>query len=243
MYVAAGFAATAVGLSKGGLPAIGVLAVPILALAISPVAAAAIILPLLLVSDVVGLVIYRRHFDRRNLQILIPSALAGVGVGWATASIVSEAAITLLVGLIGLTYCANALARRRTDSPARRADIPRGLLWGTTIGVTSFVSHAGGPPFQVYVLPQRLEKLTFVGTGAILFAVVNLAKVGPYYALGQFSSTNLAVAAWVAPVAIVTTWLGARLVRVIPEETFFRVVEVALAVISVKLIFEALRAF
>ncbi len=237
-YLAAGLAAALVGFDKSGMPAMGMLGVPILALTVSPVAAAAILLPIYIVSDVFGLILYRRNFSGRNLAILVPAAIAGVGVGWATASFISEAAVTLLVGSIGLVYCANLVVTRRLTRPARRADVSRGVLWGGLTGFTSFVSHSGAPPFQMYVLPQRLEKMAFLGTGTILFAVVNLAKLGPYYALGQLSNDNLAAAAWVVPVALAAIWIGSRLVRVIPERTFYLIVEVALLAVSLKLVYD-----
>lgn len=234
----AALSAFTVGLSKGGLPMVGMLGVPVLALAISPVAAAALLLPIYIISDMFGLWVYRRAFDRRNLAILIPASALGIGFGWATASVTDERIVTFLVGLIGLSYCINALIRRG-NIPRKPADVPRGLFWGALTGFTSFVSHSGAPPYQMYVLPQRLEKLVFAGTSTILFAAVNLMKVMPYWALGQFTPDNLRTAAYLAPIAVAGTFAGFRLVKIIPEKLFFRLVEVALFLVSVKLLFDA----
>ncbi|MEJ1939238.1 TSUP family transporter, partial [Nostoc sp. NIES-2111] len=103
-------------------------------------------------------------------------SILGIGLGWATASIVAEAWVTLLVGVIGLAYCMVNFWRRNAVIEPRPADVPRGLFWGTVTGFVSFVSHSGGPPFQVYVLPQRLPKMVFAGTSTILFAIVNAAN-------------------------------------------------------------------
>jgi len=238
-YLLAALAAFTVGLSKGGLPLIGMLGVPLMALSISPIVAAAMLLPIFVLSDMFGLYVYRRAFDRRNLAILIPAATLGIAIGWATASITREWLVTLIVGVIGLSYCINALITRGGGA-AKPADIPRGVFWGAISGFTSFVSHSGAPPYQMYVLPQRLDKMTFAGTSTIFFAVVNAIKLIPYWALGQFTTGNLKVAAVLAPVAVAGTFLGFRLVKIIPERAFFRFVEVALAVVSVKLIFDAL---
>ncbi len=235
LYLMGALAALCVGLSKGGLPMVGILGVPILAMVISPVAAAALLLPIYIVSDVFGLWIYRRVFDKRNLAILIPAATLGIAIGWATASITSERLVTFIVGVIGVSYCINALVTRGY-AEKKPADIPRGLFWGTLAGFTSFVSHAGGPPYQIYTLPQKLEKLVFAGTSTILFAIVNLMKVVPYWALGQFNPGNLRVAAILSPVAVLGAFLGYRATRVLPQKLFFRIVEVALAVVSVKLL-------
>ena len=238
-FAVAGLAAFVVGAAKGGMPMVGVLSVPILALVMPPVAAAALLLPVYIVSDVVGLWAYRRHYDRRNMIILLPAMTFGVGVGWATARITPEWVVTLLVGAVGLFYCINA-AMRRADSKPRQADVPRGLLWGTIAGFTSFVSHTGGPPYQMYVLPQRLEKMVYAGTGTIIFAIINVVKLLPYWALGQFNSNNLEIAAMLSPVAIAGTFVGYKDTELIPQKLFFRLVEAALALVSVKLIFDAL---
>jgi uncharacterized membrane protein YfcA len=109
------------------------------------------------------------------------------------------------------------------------------------MGFSSFVSHSGGPPYQVYVLPQQLPKAVFAGTTTIAFAIVNAVKLIPYWALGQFNLTNLRTAALLMPVAIAGTFIGVRLVRVLPQKTYYAFVQVMLFAVSVKLIYDALR--
>ena len=238
-FAVAGAAAFFVGASKGGLPMVGVLGVPLLALVMPPVAAAALLLPVYIVSDMVGLWAYRKEYSPRNLAILIPAMVFGVGLGWATARITEEWMVTLLVGVIGLYYCITVVFRN-TRAPPRPADIPRGVFWGMIAGFTSFVSHTGGPPYQAYVLPQKLPKMMFAGTSTIVFAVINLVKLVPYWALGQFNPGNLEVAAMLSPVAVAGALIGYKLTAVIPETLFYRIVEAALFLISLKLIYEAL---
>lgn len=230
-----------VGASKGGLPMVGVLAVPLLALAMPPVAAAALLLPVYIVSDMVGLWAYRHSYSARNLAILVPAMIFGVAIGWATAKVTLEQEwlVRLLVGLIGLWYVISVLVKRR-DAPAKPADVPRGIFWGTIAGFTSFVSHTGGPPYQMYTLPQKLEKMVFAGTATIAFAVINAVKLVPYWALGQFNPGNLELAALLSPVAVAGAIIGYKATSVLPERLFFRLVEAALAVVSVKLIHDAL---
>jgi uncharacterized membrane protein YfcA len=186
-----------------------------------------------------GLWAYRRHYDRRNLEILVLPAAFGIFVGWLTASKVSEAHVSLLVGLIGVGFCVNAWLRRDRVAPARPADVPRGIFWGTVTGFTSFVSHSGGPPYQMYVLPQRLEKLTFAGTATIFFAIVNALKLLPYWQLGQLSFGNLELAGLVAPFAVAAVFGGVWLTRKIHDRWFFRIVYLALFLVSAKLVWGA----
>jgi uncharacterized membrane protein YfcA len=238
-WAAAIAAAMLVGASKGGLPVTAMLGVPVLSLVISPVAAAGVLLPVFVLSDLFGLYAYRRAFDRRVLAILIPAATVGVGLGWATASLVSERLVGGLVGLIGAVFAAHVLLRPAIAPEPRRAGRLAGAFWGTISGFTSFVSHAGAPPYQVYVLPLGLEKTVFAGTTTILFAYVNAIKLVPYWALGQLSVENLRVAAVLTVPAVLAVFAGVWLVRVLPAALFFRLVAWALLAVSLKLLWDA----
>lgn len=235
--LAAGLAAFFVGMSKGGVPMIGSLAVPTLALFMSPVTAAGLLLPVYVISDMFGVWAYRREFSGRNLAILIPAATLGIGVGWATASLVTDAEVMLIVGLIGLAFC---LIRwlGAAGAAARPADVPRGLFWGAVSGFTSFVSHGGGPPYQMYVVPQRLPKMVYAGTTTLTFAAINALKLIPYAALGQLNPANLTVTALLMPVAVAATFVGVWLTRRLPEKLFYRLVMAALFLISLKLVWD-----
>ena len=233
-------AAFLVGLGKGGLAMMGTFGVPVLALAMSPVRAAAILLPVFVFSDLFALWLYRREFSARNLRILLPAATAGITMGWLLAAHVSDAGVGILIGVLGLGFCANSWRMRHRVPVPHSADVPRGALWGTVLGFASFVSHAGAPPFQIYVLPQRLPRLVYAGTGAITFAAVNAIKLIPYGALGQLSPANLRLSAWLLLPALVGTQVGRHAVRVIPERIYYAFLQVALFAISVELIVKGL---
>jgi uncharacterized membrane protein YfcA len=236
----AGFAALLVGLSKGGLPTVGMLSVPVLSLFMSPVKAAVLLLPIYVISDMVGIWLYRKNFSAVNLKILIPAGIGGVLIGWLTASVVSDVAVKLLIGLIGIGFCLNTWLKRKTEQAPRPADVKKGLFWGLLAGFTSFISHAGAPPFQVYVLPQKLPKVVFAGTATLLFAVINAAKIWPYQQLRPYTYDDLMSAAVLIPFALAGTVLGAYLTRKINDVWFFKFVQLGLLLVSVKLVADAI---
>ena len=92
--------------------------------------------------------------------------------------------------------------------------------------------QVGAPPFQIHMLPQRLDKLTLVGTTVIFFTVLNWMKVAPYFALGQFSARNLATSAILLPLAVATNFLGIWLVRITPTDRFYRIAYVLMLLIG-----------
>jgi hypothetical protein len=239
-FWAAGVAAAfLVGMGKGGLPLVGMLGVPVLALTISPVTAAGLLLPIYVLSDAFGLYAYRHAWNRRVVAIMAAGMTLGVAIGWATASLVPERLVTGLVGLIGSVFAAYLLLRRGAEPPPRPANVGRGIFWGAITGFTSFVSHSGAPPYQVYTLPLKMEKAVFAGTSTIAFAYVNLIKLVPYWALGQLSPTNLHAAAMLAVPAVIGVFSGVALVRRLPEALFFRIVTWALLAISLRLLWQA----
>lgn len=239
-WIVGGFAAFLMGLSKGGVPMLAMLSVPLMSLFMDPAMAAGLLLPIYIVADWYAVYLFRKAFSARNLAIMLPGAVCGIAIAFFAVSQVPGDVVKLLVAGIGLSYLANAIRRRAMKNlpPPRRADVPRGLFWGALAGLTSYISHAGGPPFQAYVLPQRLDKMVYLGTTTIFFSTVNLLKMPPYILAGQVTHESVIQAAWLAPFALVGAWTGARISRILPERAFFILVEIALGVVSFKLIYE-----
>ncbi|CAN5867400.1 sulfite exporter TauE/SafE family protein [soil metagenome] len=227
------------GLAKGGFAGIGAGAVPLMALAVSPVLAASITLPILIVQDVVSVWSFRRTWDKGILILMIPSAAVGIFAGFALAAFVKPGAVEMAVGAISVVFAVQRLWVERAGAPVRRDRVEglpwRGVLAGIAAGFTSQISHAGGPPFQMYVLPKNLARDVFIGTSAIFFAVVNWMKVPAYLALGQFTHESLATSAALLPLAIASTWGGVWLVRRVPGRAFYKIIYGLLIVVGGKL--------
>ena len=210
-----------VALSKAGLlGSLGVVGVPLLSLVMPARDAAGMMLPVLLVMDVIAVWSYRKECDWNILKIMLPGAMVGTLIGWVLWSFVSDALVLLFVGIITVLFIIDAVFPIRKalvdmSSPSKNW----GRFWGGFAGFTSFVSHTGGPPFQIYVLPQKLSPALYSGTSAFFFAIVNSSKLVPYYFLGQLSVSNLELAALLAPVAIAGVLLGVYLVVARKTET------------------------
>ncbi len=228
-----------VGLSKGGLGPLGGLAVPILSLVISPVQAAGLTLPIFVMSDVVAVISYRRFFDARILLVMLPAGVVGILIGWGTARWVNDDAVRLIVGLVSVLFALNYWLRGRLVLEPTKPSTPKGAGWGAVAGFTSFVSHSGGAPFQMYVLPLRLAPRVFAGTSTMFFAAVNALKLPPYFFLGQFKTANLQAAALLAPLSIACALGAVRLVKVIDPTVFYRIVYVLMFGIGLFLIGQA----
>ena len=174
-YAVAVPAVLLVGLSKGGFAGgLGILGVPMMALVISPLQAAGILLPILIVMDLIGVWAYRKSFHLKNLAIMVPGAAIGILIAALTASYVTDNFVRLLVGGIAVAFALDHWIGRRAEAAPKDVNQTKGISWGAVGGFTSFVAHAGGPPFQIYMLPQKLDKRLYVGTSVMFFWAVNL---------------------------------------------------------------------
>lgn len=235
-YAVAVPAVMVLGLSKGGFAGISVLAVPLMTLVISPLQAASITLPILIVQDVVSVWIFRRWWDGRSLALLLPSSLVGIFLGYLLAAHVSAAAVELAIGITSVVFGARQLwVQWRGVVRPHEASTAMGLVWGTTAGFTSQIAHSGGVPFQLYMLPKRLPRDTLIGTSALFFAAVNWMKVPAYAALGQFTRANFTTSMVLFPLAVVSTIVGAILIRRFSGDRFYAAMYALLLVVGVKL--------
>lgn len=230
-----------VGLAKGGFAGLGSLGMPLLALALPPVQAAAILLPILIVQDAVSVWAFRKTWDGHVLAATLPGAAAGVFLGWFFATRVSADMVLAAVGGISILFGAYRLwvERRGAITASSRSPGWVGAIFGSVSGFTSQIAHAGAPPFQMWVLPRRLPRDIFIGTNAIFFAALNWIKVPAYAALGQFTRDNLVITAALMPVAIASTFAGVWLVRRVSADRFYAFIYVMMILVGAKLVWDA----
>lgn len=227
------------GVAKGGFAgSFGSLGVPLMSLTMSPVQAAAIILPLLCVIDWWGVRVYWGTWDNANLKVMIPGALIGIAAGSLLFGTLSDAAVLVLVGIIAVTFTLNSWFRVAARHAAASISRLKGGFWSAMSGLTSFMAHAGGPPIMVYMLPQQLPKATFVATISFFFLIVNAVKLVPYAWLGQFSTDNLVASLVLVPVVPFGVHLGRWLQMHVDHAVFYRISEIALFLNGVQLIWQ-----
>jgi hypothetical protein len=240
MYALAALAVVLVGISKSGFGGgAGAFAVPLLSLVMSPARAAAILLPILCLMDILSVRAYWRQWDWTNLARLLPAAVLGIALGTMVFGALDADRLRLLIGMVAIAFCAHAaLPRRAGDAPARPPGRASAVVWGGLAGFTSFIAHAGGPPLSMHLLPQRLDRTAFVGTSVAFFLVVNYVKLVPYGWLGLLDGGNLGASLALAPFAPIGIGLGLWLHRRVDDRVFYRIVYVLLFATGVKLLWD-----
>jgi uncharacterized membrane protein YfcA len=234
------------GIAKGGFGgALGMLAVPLMALVVMPLQAAAILLPILCLMDLVSLWVWRGRWLWPELRIVLPASFLGIGLGALTFGFLSPELVRLLLGVIAVVFTVTHwlqayLHRTHVQVPYGRG---AGVLAGAAAGFTSFIAHAGGPPITLYLLRRGLDRSTFVATTVAFFAVVNYVKLVPYAWLGQFDTSNLATSLILAPLAPLGVGLGVWLHKRVSEKLFFNVAWTTLFLVGLKLVSDGAKFF
>jgi uncharacterized membrane protein YfcA len=230
------------GIAKGGFGgAIAVISVPAMALVMPPTQAAAILLPILVVMDALVVKVYWGVFDRRALWLLLPGALLGIGIGYLSAEAMNEHYMRILIGVLSLVFGMQSLFGLKSFAGSEHHPVSAGLF-GALAGFTSFSIHAGGPPFTMYLMPKQLTPLLFAGTAGIFFAVVNVVKLVPFYALGQFTTDNLLYSLVLVPLAPLGVKLGHVLVRGSTPSFYYSVTSFCLVLVGAKLLWDGFAA-
>ena len=230
------------GIAKGGFGGgLGVAAVPLMSLVMSPVQAAGILLPILCLMDLLSLWAYRGKWVWPELRILVPASMLGILVGTLLFGFMSAGAVKLIIGAVAILFTTHHwFTRARQGGPATFVPRSLGVIGGAGAGFTSFIAHSGGPPISMYLLRRPLNRTEFVATTVVFFAVVNYVKLVPYGWLGQLATDNLIASAVLAPFAPIGIGLGIWLHNNVSDRLFFRFVYVLLFVVALKLISDGL---
>ena len=235
-------------MAKGGLGgAVSLLSVPLMSLAIPPLQAAAILLPLLIAMDAVAMWSFRGQWEMREIKIIVPGALLGVVVGAFTFRYMSEDAVKIMIAIIALAFSLDYyrkqylhhIRNKNVLKPAQTS-VVNGSIWGAVSGFTSFGIHAGGPPMSVYLLPLQMEKKKLMATFALFFGVVNLVKLVPYAWMNQINTSSLTTSLVLMPLAPIGVRMGYFLLHKVSEKMIYEVCYLFLVVVGIKLLWEGI---
>ena len=227
------------GISKGGFAGpVAILSIPIMALVMSPIKAAAILLPVLIIMDLVAMYIYWNKWDLKNVKVILPPAMFGILIGTATFSFTSEDSIRIIIGCIAIIFIILSFFQQKSKflKPTKN----KGVFWSLIGGYTSFIIHSGGTPVNFFLLPQKLDKTIYIGTFTIVFLIINVVKLVPYYYLDQLIFSNLRISLILSPLAPISIYLGYYLHRKINEKAFYLLIYFFLAIGGLKLIYDGI---
>ncbi|MEL0622488.1 sulfite exporter TauE/SafE family protein [Marinomonas arenicola] len=232
-YVAAVPAVFFYGMGKGGVGGIlGMLSVPLIAMTISPLQAAAILLPLLCIMDVMALIYHRKHCNYRELKSMLPAATIGVIIASFFMGSLPSTTVEWIIGGLALAFLGQKFLVQK--APSNRPS--QGYALSMLSGFASTIAHAGGPPATMHLLPKTLPKEEYIATSVVFFAALNGMKLIPYAYLGELNASNLTTSLVLIPIAFIGVRTGVWLVTIISQQWIYRISYLVLLVTGVKML-------
>ena len=194
-------------------------------------------MPILLILDLVAVWTYRKTFDKITLAITIPASVIGIVIGAILVAQVNPNWVRIIIGFIAISFTISYWKTKKETKP-RDHSILRGTIWGSITGFTSFVTLTGAPPYQMYLLPLRLDQRKYAGTFMIFFWMNNILKIVPFMMLGQMNKSTLTTSAILFPISLVFTFIGIWVVKKLPTKIFYEIIYILLFLVSIKLIYD-----
>jgi uncharacterized protein len=224
----------------GGFAVVGI---PLMALAMDPLTAGAVLAPLFVAMDVVALRYWKPStWSRPDLVVLVPSLMVGIALGYLTLSVLDARAVAIVVALITLTFAGLWLLSGGKVTVQPRS-VRKGMAAGLGSGVTTMVAHSGGPPLAMYLLPLGMTKELYAGTTSIFFTVANWTKVVPWLLLVELNAaawTLMAISLLAVPTGV---WAGWRLHQRLDQLQLYRACYGLLVVTALKLLWDGVSGY
>ena len=229
------------GIAKSGLGgSISLISVPLMTLVMPLSQALAIILPILIFSDMVAVYRFRKEFDLSTLKLIVPFAGTGIFIGSLTFSYFSEDFLKIIVGIMGFLFAGHYFLFKKDKDIKAKKNLIKGGICSTIAGFTSFCVHAGGTPTSIYLLPLRMKKEVYVGTRVIFFTFVNLIKLPFYIKLSMVNLETFKQSVMLFPLAFIGIYIGYRILKIIDEKLFYNIIYILILISSTKLIYDFL---
>ena len=226
------------GIAKSGLGgSMTLISIPLMTVVMPLGQALAIVLPILILSDMVAVYRFRKNFDSETLKLLVPGAAIGIFIGSITFMYFSESLLKLIIGLMGFFFAGHYFLFKTRNILSLKKSFLKGGTCSIISGFTSFCVHAGGTPLSVYLLPLKMKKEVYIGTRIIFFTCVNLIKFPFYVNLSIITLESIKYSLFLFPLAVTGIGIGYHILKIIEESLFYNIIYILILFSSAKLIF------
>ncbi len=220
-----GLAAIIIGMSKCGIPGLGILNVAIFQNLLLAKDATGFGLPLLVVGDFCAVIAFRRHADWGQIFKLIPWAAVGVIGGFFALGSMDDAQARLLIGASLVVMIAMHLSRRKRKGVEAASVVAPGIApaIGGMAGFVSMIANAAGPLMTLYLLAMRMPKMAFLGTSVYFFTLLNLFKIPFLVYLNIITIESAAANVRLVPFVVAGGFMGYLFARKVNQLWFERI--------------------
>jgi uncharacterized membrane protein YfcA len=228
-----------IGFAKGGFGGLGALLTPILALVLPVASAVGVLLPMLMVGDVFAVYMYWKEWDLDLVKRMLPAGIVGALVGTFLLSSVSTNGLRIILGLFVLASVAYKFLSDRIQAIRYEPRPWHAPAAGLLSGLASGMFNSGGPPFNSYLLLQKLQARPFIATTAIYFALLNLIKVPGFLYTGVLNLPLLFSLWWVFLFIPIGIWVARMTLTRLSSSAFEWMIVVLLIFSSLWLLWQS----
>jgi uncharacterized protein len=225
-----------IGVTKGGFNTLGALLTPVLSLVLPVSTAVGVLLPMLIVGDAFAIYMYWREWDATLVRRMLPAGIIGTLTGTYLLATLSPNTLRVALAIFVLLLVTYKLASDRITRLAYQPHRWHAPAAGGLAGIASGMFNNGGPPFNSYLLLQKLPPRLFIATTALFFAILNLIKVPGFLYTGVLNVPVLLSLWWVFPFIPLGIWVARWLVTRVDQPTFEWIV-IALLICSSVILF------
>lgn len=232
------FCGMLIGMSKVGVPGVSMIVVPVLAYIFGGKSSTGVLLPILIMADIFGVGYYRRHAEWKYLVRILPWAFAGILLALWVGTLVNDEQFKDMIAALVFVCIGLMLWKDRNKNGHFFPDhwwfaASMGLLGG----FATMIGNVAGPIFAIYLLAMHLPKNSFIGTGAWFFLLINLFKFPLHvFVWKTITIPSLILDLTTLPAIAAGAFLGIKLVKLIPEQTY-RLAVIVLTALSAFLLF------
>ena len=227
------------GIAKSGLGgSMTLISIPLMTTIMPLGQALAIVLPILILSDLVAVHRFRKNYDSETLKLIIPCAAIGIFIASMTFTYFSESLLKFIIGAMGFLFAGHYFLFKKKNLISQKKSFSRGGICSVISGFTSFCVHAGGTPLSIYLLPLRMKKEIYVGTRVMFFTCINLIKFPFYINLSIVTLDSIKQSLLLFPLAVLGIVIGYQILKVIEESIFYNIIYILILFSSSKLILD-----
>jgi uncharacterized membrane protein YfcA len=225
------------GISRTAIPGLGILLVPLVAMAMPARASTGFLLPILIEADLMAVFYLRRKVALPHLVRILPWTALGIVLGFFLMRFLSDSIFKPFLGTVIVGFVALDLVRRWAGIEIKAGNKVFACAVGVSAGAFTMIANAGGPVMAIYLLSMSLPKEEFIGTSALFFCLINLFKVPFSVALGLITWTTLGVDLMLIPLIAIGCVAGVLFMKKLPQKAFDVIAQVLAALGGLKLFF------
>ncbi|MGB5553833.1 MAG: sulfite exporter TauE/SafE family protein [Flavobacteriaceae bacterium] len=226
------------GIAKSGIKGIDVLMVTLMALAYGARESTGIMVPLLITGDIFAVIYYNRHAQWKYIFKFLPWMISGVLIGVLIGKDLDEQTFKIGMAIIILSSILIMFWWEKRKSKSVPTHWAFAGFMGIMAGITTMIGNLAGAFANIFFLAMRFPKNQFIGTAAWLFFIMNLFKL-PFHIFvwGTITQETLLIDLKLLPGIIIGLFVGIRLVKIIKEDFYRKMILVLTALGALLILF------